>query len=505
MRIRTLLILTVILTQIPGVYAEGEYTHVLTLESPNPETVAWYGYKVKINGNVIAITEPYADVDDIPDAGKVYIYDVDGTLLSTLQSPEPGNVNNFGRRLDLFGDTIIVNELFAIVDNLVDAGKAHLFTTDGTYQITLQSPEPSQGGGFGIAAGIYEDIIVINEYKGESRVYIFDNEGEYLKTLHSPMPMVGGKFGKIIEVSETLILLGECGTSDNPMGPGSVHLFNHDGEHLMTLQAPEPENLARFGASIDTSGDLIVIGEDYATVDEVYRAGRVYIFNTDGEYLQTLQSPIPKMNGQFGHSVAIDGDRVVVGERFANLEPFQYEGRAYVFDVDGNLLQNLTSPEPCARAAFGQDVDIDGDYIVVCEGWADIEEIDQAGRAHIFKLGEAVFELTHLVIEPVSVNVGESVTVSVDVANVGTLSGVHIVKLMIGGGLVEEKTVMVDVGVSETVSFTYETDVEGSYRVEVGELEDSYEVKKPIIPGFPAVALVLGLSLIMLFLSQRKR
>jgi len=374
--------------QVHAVYAEEEYHHVLTLEAPDPEKSAWYGYLVEISGNIIVLSEPFADVDDIPDAGKVYIYDVDGTLLSTLQSPEPGNVYEFGKNFDLHNDTIIVKE-YTDIGNLDGAGKAHVFTTDGTHQSTLQSPEPIKGGYFGTTC-IHDDIIVIYEDTSEGRVYLYDNEREYLKTLNSPTPLVMGKFGHTIEVSETLILLGECGSGYIPMGSGSVYVFNHGGDHLMTLEAPEPENLAMFGTSISISGDLIVIGEGYATVDEVFRAGRAYIFNTDGEHLKTLESPNPKMSGQFGDSVAIDGDRVVVGEWDANVNPYQYEGRAYVFDVEGNLLQNLTAPEPCPRAAFGLDVDIDGDYIVVGECWADTEGVNQAGRAHVYRLGPQV-------------------------------------------------------------------------------------------------------------------
>jgi hypothetical protein len=383
---RILFVLTIILTQLPCVYANEEYHHVLTLESPNPEKGAWYGYQVIISGDIMVVSEPYADVDDFLDAGKVYIYDVDGNLISTLQSPDPGNVYNFGWRLDLFGDTIIIKEKLADVDGLRDAGRAHVFTTDGTYRMTLQSPEPRQGGNFG-TAGINDDIIVAYEDTSEGIVHMFDNEGEYMTTLHAPTPKVGARFGRIIEVTETLILLGECGKETNPLSPGSVYAYDQSGDHLMTLQAPEPEDQAMFGTSISVSGDLVVIGESYATVDGVSRAGRAYIFNTDGEVLHALQSPKPKLSGVFGDSVAIDGDRVVVGEWDADVNPFMYEGRAYVFDVDGGLLQNLTAPEPCPRAAFGFDVDIDGDDIVVGEPWADIEDVNQVGRIHVYGLG----------------------------------------------------------------------------------------------------------------------
>ncbi len=438
-KIRTLLVLLVFfLMQASAVYADEEYRHVLTLESPDPENNAWYGYRMEKSGNIIVVSEPFADVGEFRDAGKVYIYDVDGKLLSTLQSPAPGNVDEFGRRFDLYGDTVIVKE-YTDIGDLLGAGKAYVFNTDGTHQFTLQSPEPIKGGYFG-TSGIHDDIIVIYEDTSRGIVYLYDDEGEYLKTLHSPEPMVAGKFGQTIEVCETLILLGEYGRSDAPLSPGSVHVYNHNGDHLMTLQAPEPENQALFGASISVSGDLIVIGESFATADEVFRAGKAYIYNTDGEHLQTLQSPTPKMNGNFGDSVAIDGDRVVVGEWGANVNPFQYEGRAYVFDVDGTLLQNLTAPEPCPRAAFGLDVDIDGDTIVIGECWAATEEVGQAGRAHVYRLGPPV-EAQEPVEETTPVAEEEPVTEDA------------------GGG----------------------------------------------IPGFPAVALVFGIMLTTVYITQRKR
>jgi hypothetical protein len=223
------------------------------------------------------------------------------------------------------------------------------------------------------------------------KVHLYDSEGVYLKSLLSPSPKVAGRFGSTIEVGEGLILVGEYGLPGNyALGPGSVYVFDYNGAHLMTLQAPEPEDKALFGSCISISGDRIVIGESYATVNEVWRAGRAYIYDTDGNLLHTLESPNPKEHAGFGDGVAIDGDRLVVGEWDADVNPDLYEGRAYVFDVDGNLLQNLTAPDPRPRAGFGLDVDIEGDTIVIGGCWAAIEGFGQAGRAHIYRLGAPV-------------------------------------------------------------------------------------------------------------------
>jgi hypothetical protein len=299
-----LALLVVAFIRIPAINADEEYRHAFTLESPNPEKSAWYGYQVKMSGSIIVLSEPYADTDEFLGAGKVYVYDVDGTLISTLKSPTPGNNDNFGYRFDVLEDTIMVGEV-SDIDGLSWAGRVHVFTADGTLQQSLQSEEPKHAGYFGVSSiAVNEEIMVITETGAETepgtagKIHLYDSEGAYQKSLLSPSPKVGGIFGNTVEVGEGLILVGEYGFSDRPLGPGSVYLFDYDGTHLKTLQAPEPENQACFGCSISINGDRIVIGEGLATVDEVFRAGRAYIFNADGEHLQTLESPTLKMNGR---------------------------------------------------------------------------------------------------------------------------------------------------------------------------------------------------------------
>jgi len=509
-------VLTICILQLPTAYANQEYNHILTIESPNPQIHAWFGYQVAINDENIIVSEPYADVEDTANAGKVYIYDRDGNLLSTLQSPRPGSNDNFGYRFDLSDSEIIVGA-FTDVDNLRFAGEATIFTTTGEYVRTLQPPDPIRGGYYsGNQNAINEVLTVVFEYNGKTEpngaglVHLYDPDGYYLRNLTSPNPIVGGRFGATIEVGEGMILIGEYGSksTNQPQGSGSVYVFDYEGNHLLTLKAPEPEEHALFGASISISSDRIIIGEPWATVEGVWRAGRAYICNTDGECLHILQSPNPKMSANFGDSVDIDGDRLVVGEWDAHVNPGQYEGRAYVYDVDGNLIQNLTAPEPYPRAAFGLDVDIMGGTIVVGECWAGTEEMDQAGRVHVYKLGPpmvAVFEVGNLAIRPSSVEVDKPVTISADVSNTGNSSGTYSVKLIIDGELCEEREITVDAGLTEGVTFTYKTDLEGTYRVEIGGLEGSLEVKKPMVPGFPIVALVLGLMITTVVITRLKR
>jgi len=168
--------------------------------------------------------------------------------------------------------------------------------------------------------------------------------------------------------------------------------------------------------------------------------------------------------------------------------------------IDGDLIEEKT-----VTVDVGQSEKVTFTYQTDVEGSYQVEIGELSDSFEVVKPLIPEYEISNLVVDPVSVSVGESVTISVDVENVGTKSGMYTVNMTIDGDMVEEKTVTVDVGASEKVTFTYQTDVEGVHKVEIGELSDSFEVKKPIIPGFPAVALVLGLSLIMIFLTQRKQ
>ena len=386
--------ITLLLLLTPITKASEEFNPFFSLESTDPSNSAWYGYQVEINEDYIVIGEPYGDTDEFSDAGKVYVYDHDGNLISTIVTPTAKNTDMFGYRLDISEDKILSGET-TNVDNQKYAGRAYLYDTNGEIVYSFQAEEPTSGGYFCFqSVSLDQDIMVIPETGAKTnltmagRVHIYDPQGSYLKSIESPSPRCFGKFGQTVKVGEGLILVGEYGDVLNtPIGTGTVYAFDYTGKHLFTLQAPEPENLAAFGQTITISDELIVVGEPWATVDDKYRAGQAHIFDKEGEHLATLHSPDPKTSGVYGWGVAIDGDRIVVGEWNANINPYQYEGRAYIYDTEGNLLQNLIAPDPCPRAAFGLDVDIYGDLIVIGECWAEAGDLGQAGRVHVYKLG----------------------------------------------------------------------------------------------------------------------
>ena len=210
--------------------------------------------------------------------------------------------------------------------------------------------------------------------------------------------------------------------------------------------------------------------------------------------------------------MAVSGDTVVIGESGADVEGKIIAGRAYIFDSDGNLLETLQAPEPESGAHFGGSVAVSGETVVVGEPSARAK----AGRAYVFRAGAAAFTMSSLSVDPSSVDVGGTITISVEVTNTGGQSGSHTVTLKIDGEVEDEKTVTLNPDETETVSFEVSAAQQGSFSVEVDGLSGRYTVTKPIeekqkppggIPGFPYESIIIGLvvGVFMLWLLQRRR
>ena len=101
-------------------------------------------------------------------------------------------------------------------------------------------------------------------------------------------------------------------------------------------------------------------------------------------------------------------------------------------------------------------------------------------------------------ISPAEVEIGETVNITVLVANTGGQPGSYQVILKIndvaeaGGevaGVAEaDREVAINAGAIERVSFTTSKDTPGLYLVEVNGLTGSFEVKQPLSPGEPTPA-----------------
>ena len=129
----------------------------------------------------------------------------------------------------------------------------------------------------------------------------------------------------------------------------------------------------------------------------------------------------------------------------------------------------------------------------------------------------ALFSVGSLDVAPTEVDIGETVTISLLVANAGSEAGSYKVVLKINGTIEASKHVAVNASSTEQVSFTTSKDVAGIYTVDANGLTCSFKVREkpappPLQPVKPINWLALGgtiagvvvVGLLIFFLVRRR-
>ncbi|MHC5114794.1 MAG: FG-GAP repeat protein [Planctomycetota bacterium] len=162
---------------------------------------------------------------------------------------------------------------------------------------------------------------------------------------------------------------------------GAAYVHRLDGgtwTEEAKLTASDGAGGDEFGQSVAAHGDLIVVGahknDDACPTDPHCNSGAAYVFRFDGSsWIEEakLTAPDAEVRDQFGVSIAVRGDLVVVGAHMdGNTGPglFDGHGSAYVFrhtDGDWSFEQKLTAPTPLPGGYYGFAVDIEGDTALI--------------------------------------------------------------------------------------------------------------------------------------------
>jgi hypothetical protein len=187
-------------------------------------------------------------------------------------------------------------------------------------------------------------------------------------------PAPAADFGRSVAIGGHLVAVGAGGAdTDLAKNAGAVYLFKRQGQGYVReakLIAPDATSGAEFGRAVAIQGNMVIVGARFAQVGAFSRAGAAYIFRKVGRswYLEAkITSPTPADEDNFGRALAIHGDLLVVTARKENINADDV-GAAYVFRHAGNNWieeTKLTASDPTPGAYFGQSVAVQGDLIVV--------------------------------------------------------------------------------------------------------------------------------------------
>jgi hypothetical protein len=160
--------------------------------------------------------------------------------------------------------------------------------------------------------------------------------------------------------------------------------FVHDG-WLVGHGDPVGAAGVQFGASVAVSGDTVVVGAELEDDGGDLDTGAAWVFVRAGATWteqQKLVASDGSPNDRFGDSVSISGNTVVVGAPGAG-----NAGAAYVFVRSGSTWseqQKVTPSDPGSGDAFGSAVSVSGDTVVVGSQDDLDTNVRDLGAAYVF-------------------------------------------------------------------------------------------------------------------------
>jgi hypothetical protein len=211
------------------------------------------------------------------------------------------------------------------------------------------------------------------------------------------------KFGYSVAISEDTIVVGAY-NDDSPLSNGgSAYIFVRNGTtwtQQQKLTASDGTADDEFGVSVAITGETIVVGAHFADLPNNSAAGSAYIFRRSGTTWTETQKLIPVggvvLGDYFGESAAISGNKIVIGADHTDI-PQTAAGAVYVFveSVGGLYVQQekLTISNGINGAQFGWSVAIEGNTLVA-GAREDTPIVGQPayGSAYVFEFNGATWD-----------------------------------------------------------------------------------------------------------------
>lgn len=342
--------------------------------------------------------------------------------LAYLKASNTDAGDEYGTAIALSGNTLVVGAYLedsgatGIDGNQADesallAGAAYVYVRDGTdwaQQAYVKASNTAVQNWFGYSVAISGDTLVV---------------------------------GAPLEYSLSSGVNGDQTQVFGTLPTGAVYVFVRDGQTWTQeayLKASNPQ-IDLFGGAVAVSGDTIVVGASLDSTQE-NSSGAAYVFVRNGTTWSQeayLKAPIPQASANFGESVAIDGETLVVGIPGEITLPMTRTGAASVFTRSGTTWSeqaHLTASNLGIGDHFGAAVAISGETLVVgapdedsaasgVDGDQNDNSASGSGAAYVFvRAGVSWSQEAYLkAIRPATVgdNFGTSVAVDGDVLIAG--------------------------------------------------------------------------------------
>ncbi len=340
------------------------------------------GNSVSISGEFAFIGIPYANIGANANQGAVIVYKYENNGWNYFTKLTDAT----GAGGDAFGYSVCINGNYAIIGSYNDdvgansnQGSATIFQYNGTSWVQMQKVTDPTGAAndlFGSSVSISGNKAIIGSPrddfggqtdKGAAIAYQFNGTNwVFLQLLQDLAISSNDQFGFAVSMSGDNLIVGapydEAGGSGSS---GSIIMYRFNGTSWVEIQQiinSPTGTQERFGYSVSIHNNYAVVGRPGKSVAE--GDALVYFYNgTSWSLLSTLARPAVAAGDNFGNSVSISGNYILVGAYVDDIGSSIAEGGVALFTKVGNFwqqLQYITDPAGSANNYMGNSVAIDG-------------------------------------------------------------------------------------------------------------------------------------------------
>jgi PGF-pre-PGF domain-containing protein len=211
----------------------------------------------------------------------------------------------------------------------------------------------------------------------------------------------GAYFGNSVALYNDTIVVGamDATPGSSYSNAGEAYVFKNIGgtwTPTQTLTASDKAASANFGTSVALYNDTIVVGAYNANSGY----GKAYVFKNTGSGWNQMGSPLTGSDisqpAYFGGAVSVYNDTIAVGARNKQNSIPVCAGEAYVFKNIGGTwtpTQTLPSPDPSEIGGFAFSISIYNDTIVAGAPAVTVSSYGNAGEAYVYQNTGSVWNL----------------------------------------------------------------------------------------------------------------
>ncbi len=309
-----------------------------------------FGYSVSIDGST-AIVGATGDDSHGDCSGAAYVFADTGSgwsQVAKLTASDGAESDYLGYSVSISGDTAIVGSRWDD-DNGAMSGSAYVFQDTGSRWAQVAKLTADDGAPydqFSYSVSISGAIAIVgalgNGVAGSA--YIFEDGGSGWTQVAKLSPSDGSwddLFGRSVSISGNTAIVGAYGKDDSGEDSGAAYIFTDAGSGWSLVAKLTADDAAAddcFGYSVSIDGSLAIVGAYYDD-DNGADSGSAYIFEETGSaWLQVAKVTADDgtVSDYLGRSVAISGDRAVVGA-WGDDDNGSNAGSTYVYSLSNIL------------------------------------------------------------------------------------------------------------------------------------------------------------------------